>query len=728
MIADLQQTVKSLNYSQLAPPIFLVAILAMMTLPLPVILLDVFFSFNIALSLLVLLVSLQTLRPVEFAIFPTVLLVATLLRLALNIASTRIVLLEGHQGGDAAGKVIEAFGEVLIGGNYAVGLVVFLILIIINFMVVTKGAGRISEVTARFTLDAMPGKQMAIDADLNAGLIDQTEAKARRADIAEEADFYGAMDGASKFVRGDAVAGILILLINLIGGLAIGVAQHDLGFADAMQKYALLTIGDGLVAQVPSLLLSVSAAIMVTRVNSAQDLSNQVRKQMLNSPDALMLAAGVLGVLGIVPGMPHLSFLTLAGACVGLSVFIQKRPLPDDQGSGVMANLGTGNSGAANMGSTGNAQPIQGTLESGEPISGEVSSQPKELGWDDVQPVDLVGLEVGYRLIGLVDDSQEGDLLTRVRGVRKKLSQEMGFLMPTVHIRDNLELLPTQYRITLKGVTVAEAEIHVDRELAINPGQVFGNVPGIPGKDPAFGLDAIWIEAAQKDQAQNLGYTVVDPSTVIATHINHVMQTHADELLGFEELQKLLDQLSKKNAKLVENVVPQPISLSTLLSVLQMLLREQIPIKDLRTILEALSQVSDQAQNHEALVSAARLALSRMIVHGLTGPEQELKVMTLQPELEQILTQAVFQAKQNGGKETDATIELTLAKKLQESVANLVTQQEMQGLPPVLLVASGIRNMLARFLRYGLAGLSVLSYNEIPEGKNITVIAQIGQS
>ncbi len=728
MIADLQQTVKSLNYSQLAPPIFLVAILAMMTLPLPVILLDVFFSFNIALSLLVLLVSLQTLRPVEFAIFPTVLLVATLLRLALNIASTRIVLLEGHQGGDAAGKVIEAFGEVLIGGNYAVGLVVFLILIIINFMVVTKGAGRISEVTARFTLDAMPGKQMAIDADLNAGLIDQTEAKARRADIAEEADFYGAMDGASKFVRGDAVAGILILLINLIGGLAIGVAQHDLGFADAMQKYALLTIGDGLVAQVPSLLLSVSAAIMVTRVNSAQDLSNQVRKQMLNSPDALMLAAGVLGVLGIVPGMPHLSFLTLAGACVGLSVFIQKRPLPDDQGSGVMANLGTGNSGAANMGSTGNAQPIQGTLESGEPISGEVSSQPKELGWDDVQPVDLVGLEVGYRLIGLVDDSQEGDLLTRVRGVRKKLSQEMGFLMPTVHIRDNLELLPTQYRITLKGVTVAEAEIHVDRELAINPGQVFGNVPGIPGKDPAFGLDAIWIEAAQKDQAQNLGYTVVDPSTVIATHINHVMQTHADELLGFEELQKLLDQLSKKNAKLVENVVPQPISLSTLLSVLQMLLREQIPIKDLRTILEALSQVSDQAQNHEALVSAARLALSRMIVHGLTGPEQELKVMTLQPELEQILTQAVFQAKQNGGKETDATIEPTLAKKLQESVANLVTQQEMQGLPPVLLVASGIRNMLARFLRYGLAGLSVLSYNEIPEGKNITVIAQIGQS
>ena len=543
--SQFKEASKSAN---LGAPIFLIVVMAMMTLPIPPFLLDMFFTFNIALALVVLLVAVYSLRPLDFAVFPTILLVATLLRLALNVASTRVVLLDGHEGGDAAGKVIQAFGEVVIGGNYAVGLVVFLILVIINFVVVTKGAGRIAEVSARFTLDAMPGKQMAIDADLNSGLIDQDEAKTRRADVAQEADFYGAMDGASKFVRGDAIAGILILIINIVGGLAIGMAQHSLDFTDALKVYALLTIGDGLVAQIPSLLLSTSAALIVTRTTTSKEMGAQIFDQMFASPQALAVAAGILFVMGLVPGMPHFAFLGLATVCGAGAYWVYRKKI-----------------GPATEEDT---QSM--TKDQLETMAAAQENDVKELGWDDVQPVDAIGLEVGYRLIPLVDKSQGGQLLGRIKGVRKKLSQEMGFLMPSVHIRDNLDLLPNSYRVTLMGVSIDEAEIHPDRDLAINPGQVFGTIQGIAGKDPAFGLDAVWIENSQRDQAQTMGYTVVDASTVVATHINQIMQKHAHELLGFEEVQKLLDNLQSSSPKLGENLVPNPLPLSRLHKVLQL--------------------------------------------------------------------------------------------------------------------------------------------------------------
>ncbi|MEP6134073.1 flagellar biosynthesis protein FlhA, partial [Marinobacter sp.] len=551
--------VKSLTRGNIGIPVMLMGLLGMMILPMPAFMLDVFFTFNITLSIVILLVCVYALRPMEFASFPTVLLVATLLRLALNVASTRIVLLNGHEGGDAAGKVIESFGAVLIGGNYAVGLVVFAILMIINFLVVTKGAGRVSEVSARFTLDAMPGKQMAIDADLNAGLINQEEAKHRRSEIAQEADFYGSMDGASKFVKGDAIAGLLILAINLIGGIAIGMLQHGLDFGTATQNYALLTIGDGLVAQIPSLLLSTSAAIMVTRVTSSQDMGGQILQQMFNAPKALGIAAVILIILGLIPGMPHVAFLGLGAIAGGIAWYIWQQERQTVEEDGVFPIRG----GGARPAGPGRDLPPGG--EGGEqsaqlPPPGET----RELGWDDVATVDIVGLEVGYRLIPLVDKSQGGQLLSRIKGVRKKLSQDLGFLMPSVHIRDNLDLMPNVYRITLMGVTIAEAEIHPDRELAIDPGQVFGKIEGIEGKDPAFGLDASWIEPDKKDQAQTLGYTVVDASTVVATHLNQILQRHAHELLGHEEAQKWLDQLEKVSPKLAEELVPTTISISLL--------------------------------------------------------------------------------------------------------------------------------------------------------------------
>lgn len=694
------------RHSNLGVPVLLLAMMAMMTLPMPPFLLDVLFTFNIALALVVLLVAVYTTRPLEFAIFPTMLLVATLLRLALNVASTRVVLLEGHQGGDAAGKVIQSFGEVVVGGNYAVGLVVFLILVIINFVVVTKGAGRISEVSARFTLDAMPGKQMAIDADLNAGIIDQHEAKVRRKEVGEEADFYGAMDGASKFVRGDAIAGILILIINIVGGLAIGMGQHDLGFVEALRVYALLTIGDGLVAQIPSLLLSTAAAIIVTRVSSASDLGNQVMSQMFGSPQALAIAAGVLFIMGSIPGMPHLAFLGLSALCGGGAylIHLKRQQNLDEEESSELAQ------------------------QAGGPEQAAQDQEMKELGWDDVQPVDMVGLEVGYRLIPMVDKSQGGQLLGRIKGVRKKLSQEMGFLMPSVHIRDNLDLLPNAYRVTLMGVTIDEAEIYPDRELAINPGQVFGNVNGIAGKDPAFGLDAVWIEPGQRDQAQTMGYTVVDASTVVATHLNQIMHKHAHELLGFEEVQKLLDQLQEHSPKLVENLVPNPLPLSRLHRVLQNLLQEGIPIKDIRTIAEALAESAPRSQDPDALTNAARMALSRLIVQNIFGSTDDLPVITLQPDLEQMLLQSVGQAQQSGGTSADAVIEPGLANTLQRSVAEAAQKQELAGQPAVLLVSAGIRSMLSRFLRFSVQGINVLSYNEIPETKKITIIASIGQN
>ena len=685
----------------LGVPFMVLTMLGMMILPLPPFLLDVFFTFNIALSIVVLLVCVYALRPLDFAVFPTILLVATLLRLALNVASTRVVLLHGQAGHDAAGKVIQAFGEVVIGGNYVVGVVVFAILMIINFVVVTKGAGRISEVSARFTLDAMPGKQMAIDADLNAGLIDQGEAKRRRAEVTSEADFYGSMDGASKFVRGDAVAGLMILFINLIGGVAIGMLQHGMTFSDAGRVYALLTIGDGLVAQIPSLLLSTAAAIMVTRVTSSEDMGQQITNQMFASPKALGIAAVILIAMGLVPGMPHVSFVGLGAIAAATAYWIWHRK-----------------------------QQVSRQAEQAEKrrhqdnLPAQQAAETRELGWDDVMPVDLVGLEVGYRLIPLVDRSQGGQLLTRIKGVRKKLSQDLGFLMPSVHIRDNLDLQPNAYRLTLMGVNVAEAEIYPDRDMAINSGQVFGTLKGINAKDPAFGLDAIWIESMLRDQAQSLGYTVVDASTVVATHLNQILFKHAHELLGHEEVQQLLQLLAKISPKLAEELVPGVLPLSHLLKVLQGLLQEQVPIRDMRTIAEALANTG-KGQDPGALVAVVRLALSRSIVQSITGLDSDLPVITLEPRLEQILLSSLQKAGQ--GTEEGILLEPGMAEKLQRSLVEAAQRQEMLGKPSVLLVAGPIRAMMSRFARLSVPNIHVLAYQEIPDNKQVTIVATVGQ-
>jgi len=689
----------------LGVPFILLALLAMMVLPLPAFLLDVLFTFNIALAIVVLLVAVYSMRPLDFAVFPTILLISTLMRLALNVASTRVVLLNGHEGGDAAGKVIQAFGEVVIGGDYVVGFVVFAILMIINFAVVTKGAGRISEVSARFTLDAMPGKQMAIDADLNAGMIDADQAKQRREEIAAEAEFYGSMDGASKFVKGDAIAGLMILGINIIGGLAIGMAQHGLSFVEAVQVYSLLTIGDGLVAQIPSLMLSTAAAIMVTRVNESGDMGQQIYGQMFGSSKALYIAAAILTVMGIVPGMPHFSFLSLAAAIAGLAYFLEYRK--KNQAKAKTAAKG------AKKGDQSAAQP---------------PAESKDLSWDDVAPVDMLGLEVGYRLIPLVDKSQGGELLARIKGVRRKLSQELGFLVPSVHIRDNLDLMPNAYRITLMGVSLAEAEVHPDKELAIDPGQVFGKIDGIPGKDPSFGLDAIWIDVKKRDQAQTYGYTVVDVSTVVATHINQVMQKHAYELIGHDEVQQLLGLLKQHNPKLAEELVPNTVPLSVLLKVLQNLLQENVPLRDMRTIAEAIMGVQPKSQDPMILTTAVRSSLSRMIMQSLAEGVDEVPVMTLDPQLEKMLMQTVQQSQQSGIKNEEALIlEPQMAEQLQKSFREHAEQQEAMGNAPILIVSAPIRPMLARFMRYGGVGMSVLSYQEVPDNKRVTVVAVIGQ-
>ena len=702
MISDVRSNLSGLKQGNLGIPLLLLVMLGMVMLPIPPFLLDVLFTFSIALSIVVLLVSIYALRPLDFAVFPTILLAATLMRLALNVASTRVVLLHGHAGGDAAGQVIKAFGEVVIGGNYVVGIVVFAILMIINFVVVTKGAGRISEVSARFTLDAMPGKQMAIDADLNAGLIDQTEAKQRRSDVSQEADFYGSMDGASKFVRGDAVAGLLILFINLIGGIAIGVFQHSLNFVDAGKVYTLLTIGDGLVAQIPSLLLSTAAAIMVTRVSSSEDMGAQVNRQMFASPRALAVAAAIMIAIGLVPGMPHFSFIGLGLVAAGAAYWIanKQRVVQENE--------------------------VKEVQRQQELLPAQRAQEVKELGWDDVTPVDMVGLEVGYRLIPLVDRNQGGQLLARIKGVRKKLSQEMGFLMPSVHIRDNLDLQPNAYRLTLMGVSVAEAEVYPDRELAINPGQVFGALNGIAAKDPAFGLEAVWIDPSQRDQAQSLGYTVVDASTVVATHLNQVLHKHAHELLGHEEVQQLLQLLAKSSPKLAEELVPGLVSLSTLLKVLQALLQEQVPVRDIRTIAEAIANVAVKSQDPAAMVAAVRVALARAIVQSIVGLELELPVITLEPRLEQILLNSMNKAGQ--GSEDGILLEPGMAEKLQRSLVEAAQRQEMLGKPVILLVAGPVRAMLSRFARLAVPSIHVLAYQEIPDNKQVTIVATVGQN
>ncbi len=683
---------RNIARSGLGAPLLLVAMLAMVIVPLPPIALDIFFTFNITLSLVILMVTIYAMRPLDFGVFPTVLLVSTLLRLALNVASTRVVLLNGHTGTGAAGKVIESFGEFVVGGNYAVGLVVFAILVIINFVVVTKGAGRVSEVSARFTLDAMPGKQMAIDADLNAGLITQDEARARREDIGREADFYGAMDGASKFVRGDAIAGILILFINIIGGLAIGTLQYDLPIGDALRNYTLLTIGDGLVAQIPSLVLSSATAIIVTRVSSEHKMSDQVIEQLFGNPMVLAVAAGVMGVMGLIPGMPNLAFLTLAalaGAAAWTSWQRQQAEL---------------------------LQPEP------EPETEEAPPEARDLSWEDVGPVDIIGLEVGYRLIPLVDRSQGGQMMDRIKGVRKKLSQELGFLVQPVHIRDNLELAPNAYRILLMGVPVGEAEIHPDRELAINPGRVFGTLQGIETKDPAFGLDAVWIQPSERENAQTLGYTVVDASTVVATHLSQLLQDHAHELIGHEEVQHLLDVLAKSAPKLVEDLVPDTLSIGVVLKVLQNLLEERIPIRDMRTIAEALAEHAPKSQDPGALTAAVRTALGRSIVQHINGMGPEVQVITLDPSLEQLLQQSV-QAVAEGG----AGFEPGLAERMHRALAESAQRQEAAGQPAILLVSPPIRPWLARLVRHSIPNLHVLAYNEIPDNKQIKVVANIGQ-
>ncbi|MGE1177214.1 MULTISPECIES: flagellar biosynthesis protein FlhA [Pseudomonas] len=701
LINSARSNIAELSRGNLGVPLLLLVMLAMMMLPVPPFLLDVFFTFNIALSIVVLLVCVYALRPLDFAVFPTILLVATLLRLALNVASTRVVMLHGQDGHAAAGKVIQAFGEVVIGGNYVVGIVVFAILMIINFVVVTKGAGRISEVSARFTLDAMPGKQMAIDADLNAGLIDQAQAKARRQEVAQEAEFYGSMDGASKFVRGDAIAGLLILFINLIGGMAVGIFQHNMSFADAGKVYALLTIGDGLVAQLPSLLLSTAAAIMVTRASGSEDMGKQINRQMFASPKALAVAAGLMAIMGLVPGMPHVSFLTMAALAAGGAYLFWKKQ------------------------NVAKVQALEEVKRQQELLPSPARAmETKELGWDDVTPIDMIGLEVGYRLIPLVDRNQGGQLLARIKGVRKKLSQDLGFLMPTVHIRDNLDLAPSAYRLTLMGVILAEAEIYPERELAINPGQVYGTLNGITAKDPAFGLEAVWIEVSQRAQAQSLGYTVVDASTVVATHLNQILYKHSSELIGHEEVQQLMQLLAKSSPKLAEELVPGVVSLSQLLKVLQALLAEHVPVRDIRSIAEAIANNAAKSQDTAALVAAVRVGVSRAIVQSIVGTESELPVITLEPRLEQILLNSLQKAGQ--GSEEGVLLEPSMAEKLQRSLIEAAQRQEMQGQPVILLVAGPVRAMLSRFGRLAVPGLHVLAYQEIPDNKQVTIVATVG--
>ncbi|WP_456380696.1 flagellar biosynthesis protein FlhA [Thiolapillus sp.] len=688
----LMGNLKALHHSGLGTPILLVVMLSMMVLPLPPMALDILFTFNIAIALMVILVVLYTHRPLDFAVFPTVLLVATLLRLSLNVASTRVVLLEGHNGTDAAGKVIQAFGEFVVGGNYVVGLIVFAIITIINFVVVTKGAGRISEVSARFTLDAMPGKQMAVDADLNSGLITQDQARARREEISSEADFYGSMDGASKFVRGDAIAGILILVINVVGGLSIGMAQHDLTFSQASHNYALLTIGDGLVAQIPSLVLSTAAAIIVTRVTAAKDMGQQITDQLFSSPKALLVTATIIGTLGLVPGMPNFVFLMLA-LIFGIGAWLVH---------------------SKQQKSTAEAKQEEevATQEAGD----------TDLSWEEVAQVDTVGLEVGYRLIPLLDKDQGGQLMARIKGVRRKLSQELGFLVPAVHIRDNLELAPGAYRITLMGVPVGESEVYPDRELAINPGQVYGELKGVQTRDPAFDLDAVWIDSSQRDEAQALGYTVVDTSTVIATHLSHLLQQHAHELLGYEEVQQLLGLLSRSSPKLVEDLVPKLIPLGTLLKVLQNLLWEGVPIRDMRTIAETLAEHGRESQNADTLTAAVRRALSRQIFQQINGLGNELKVITLDPQLEQILQQTI-QGAQEGG----MGMEPGIVDRLMTDMKEMAQKQEMTGESAVLLVSPALRALLSRLLRSALPSLHVISYDEVPDSKQILVTGNVGR-
>ncbi len=689
----LLEFLKKIDINTLAGPVLIILVLSMMVLPLPPLLLDIFFTFNIAVSIIVLMVGINTREPLEFSSFPSVLLITTLLRLSLNVASSRVILLEGHTGTGAAGAVIESFAHFLIGDNVTIGIVVFIILTIINFVVITKGAGRIAEVSARFALDAMPGKQMAIDADLNAGMIGEDEARIRRAKIAEEANFFGSMDGASKFVRGDAMAGILIIVINIVGGLIIGILQHDMAVADAAETYTLLTIGDGLVAQIPALIISTAAGMVVARVGTEKGLSEQLGGQLFANPTILYLTAAVIGMLGLIPNMPHAAFLMIAAILAGIARWLEKNA----------------------------TRKAQAPAQPDTPPPAILEQPLAEVSWKDVQAVDPLGLEVGYRLIPLVDREQDGELLRRIRGIRKKMAQELGFLVPPVHIRDNLEIRPNAYRILLKGVEIGTGEAYLGQFLAINPGQVSGELQGMPTTDPAFGLPAVWIEAGRREEAQNMGYTVVDASTVVATHISNLLQAHAAELLGREEVQALIDHVAKEAPKLIEDLVPKVVSVGILQKVLQQLLTDGINLRDIRTIIETLADHVAMTQDVDELTSAVRTALSRAIVQQLFPGEQELPLMTLEPSLEGILLQAV-NSKAGGG------LEPGLAENLLANAAQQTENVENQGYNPVLLTPPGLRPLLARFLRRALPQLRVISHNEIPDSKSIRIIAVIGGS
>lgn len=690
-LLSLQQALPSLrgHGHALAAPALVMLVLAMLVLPLPPWLLDTFFTLNIAIALTVMMVAAYMKRALDFAVFPTVLLITTLLRLSLNVASTRVVLMEGHVGPGAAGAVIEAFGTFLIGGNFAVGLIVFLILVVINFIVITKGAERIAEVGARFTLDAMPGKQMAIDADLNAGLIDQDEAKRRRAEVAQEADFFGNMDGASKFVRGDAIAGILILIINIVGGFAIGMLQHDLSLEQAAHSYITLSVGDALVAQVPGLLVSVAAAMVVSRVSKEEDLGQQIVAQMFDSPKVLGIAAAVLALLGSIPGMPNLIFLGFAALIGSLAYWLarqRRQPSPQE-------------------------------------LAAQQASQPAaeaEATWDDLQPVDLLGLELGYRLIALVDRNRRGDLLTRIKGVRKKFAQEVGFLPPPVHVRDNLELKPNAYRITLRGVVVAEGEVNPGQYLAINPGHIKTPLIGQPTTDPAFGLPATWVDESQRENAQMAGFTVVDAETVLATHLSHLMQVHAAKLLSRTEVQELVEHVRKLAPKLIEEVIPAMVPIGVFQKVLQLLLEEAVNIRDIRTIIETLAEHAGQTQDPLELVKRVRQALAPAIVQQIYGPVQELEVIAIEPGLERLLTQAL------SGQGMSA-LDPGVADMLTQSAAQVATRQEENGVPPVLLVPDAIRQAIARLVKRAAPRLQVLAHSEIPDTHTIRIGPIIGE-
>ena len=690
---NLRALASSENLRMLGAPIFIILVLSMMVLPLPPFALDLFFTFNISMAVMVLLVAMYTKKPLDFSVFPTVLLVTTLLRLALTVASTRIVLLEGHTGPDAAGKVIEAFGFFLVGGNTAIGLVVFGILVLINFVVITKGAGRIAEVSARFTLDAMPGKQMAIDADLNAGLINEEQAKQRRKEVSQQSDFFGAMDGASKFVRGDAIAGILILLINIIGGLFVGTMQHQMEIGQAVETYTLLTIGDGLVAQIPALVISVAAGLVVSRVGDEGDVGGLVINQVFSNPQVMTLTGGIIGVLGLIPGMPNLVFILIAGAFFFLAW--HRRQII--------------------------ARESAEEVEAGEAAAPKATpAEAQEASWNDVQPVDVLGLEVGYRLIPLVDKGQDGELLRRIRGLRKKFAQDVGFLPASVHIRDNLELKPNAYRIALKGVEIGGGEAWPGQYLAINPGRVSGPLQGRETRDPAFDLPAYWIEAAQREQAHALGYTVVDASTVIATHLNHLVLSHAAELLGRQETQQLIDHIAKESPKLIEDLVPGQLSLSVVQRVLQHLLDEGVNIRDMRSIIEVLAEHAPRTQDPAELTARVRETLGRAIVQSLFPGNGEVQVIALEPTLERILTQAMS-ASGDGG-----AIEPGLADAMLRQTAEAAQRMEDMGMPPVLLVPPQLRWLLSRFLRRSVPSLKVVANTEVPEARTIRVTTMVG--